>query len=853
MWIARKTLVSFLMLLAMTVFLAACGETEYDVDNGPDFSGSALEIFSPQQVIGFPPDNELLFSWGEVPDADFYRFYVDPDGHSGFTQFGDDIPAGELATTYPVSIHLFDWVNARFMLESCEGVPGEPVCNNRQVVGEQSATGHASENIGIFSTPGPGNQFVTTFGIATSISEDGQTLAVGANTASLFECERERIFKVLHPDLAESCQTQLFPLCENLIDTDPDPNPGPDMNCVEVLPFCVNVPGGELGVDCIKEIPNCDDITNPNPGVNCFEVLPYCVDVSDPEPGVNCVDELPFCEDRSDPEPGVNCDEKPPFCVDVSDPVPGENCIDDLPLCEDVSDPDPDVNCKVPLPACLDVTDPELDVNCVGELPDCQDVTDPNPGVSCQIVCDTIPEDEDLPDQCKVYEVISNAGGVYIFSRSDNTWDLDALLKAPNVETDDNFGWSVALSDDGTLLAVSAPGEDGIDSGELENNCVPEVDAEEGAENICLDSAGAVYIYAQDADEWLFESYIKAPNAEAFDVFGWDLALSGDSEILAVSAAREATASLDEVNDELLCEGAVYIFARDVSDQWAPQAYLKAPNPQQNDIFGQALSLDYTGSLLAIGASQDPDNDLLDEREFDLVDGSVLTLPGCDGDANSENNTGVVHLFERNVDTWLPLAELLAANADAGDRFGYAVSLNSGADPDGWGVATHLVVGAPWESSSATGVNNDTGNGSLSPAAGAAYLYAIDGSGEWLQTQYLKASNTGGIDQFGSSVQLSSGGGILVVGATGEANFLTGVNPGQEFNGAPGAGAVYVFVEDTTLLSWSQQAYLKPVGALSSQMNFGWQLGFAEDGSVLIVAAPGFRTFGAFPGSVYIY
>lgn len=74
-----------------------------------------------------------------------------------------------------------------------------------------------------------------------------------------------------------------------------------------------------------------------------------------------------------------------------------------------------------------------------------------------------------------------------------------------------------------------------------------------------------------------------------------------------------------------------------------------------------------------------------------------------------------------------------------------------------------------------------------------------------VQQAYLKASNSGAYDQFGSSVAVS--GDTVVVGAFGEASSATGVDGNQNDNSAVYAGAAYVFVR--TGSSWIQQAYLK--------------------------------------------
>ncbi len=95
---------------------------------------------------------------------------------------------------------------------------------------------------------------------------------------------------------------------------------------------------------------------------------------------------------------------------------------------------------------------------------------------------------------------------------------------------------------------------------------------------------------------------------------------------------------------------------------------------------------------------------------------------------------------------------------------------------------------------------------------------------------YVKASNTGGGDQFGAAVALD--GDTLVVGCPYEDSDATGVNGSQSNNLVSDSGAVYVFVRSDG--GWSQQAYLKPPASDIGD-NFGYSV--AVDGDTVIVGA----------------
>src|SRR4026208_1356817 len=177
--------------------------------------------------------------------------------------------------------------------------------------------------------------------------------------------------------------------------------------------------------------------------------------------------------------------------------------------------------------------------------------------------------------------------------------------------------------------------------------------------------------------------------------------------------------------------------------QLVQQGYLKASNTNADDQFGQNVAL--AGDTLVVGAYQ--------ERS------SAVGVNGDPAD-NSQPNAGAVYVFTRTAGLWTQQAYLKASNTNAVDGFGYSVALSGDT----------LVVGAPWESSNATGVNgNQSDNSAL--YSGAVYVFTRT-AGVWTQQAYLKASNTDAGDNFGTTVTLS--GETLAVGALYEASNATG-------------------------------------------------------------------------------
>jgi hypothetical protein len=204
--------------------------------------------------------------------------------------------------------------------------------------------------------------------------------------------------------------------------------------------------------------------------------------------------------------------------------------------------------------------------------------------------------------------------------------------------------------------------------------------------------------------------------------------------------------------------------------------YLKASNTDANDSFGASVAL--SGDTLAVGARKED---------------SAATGVSGDQSSNAAGLAGAVYVFTRSGGVWSQQAYLKASNTGAGDYFGRSVALSGDT----------LAVGAYLEDSDATGVNGVQGS-NAARNSGAVYVFTRSG-GAWSQQAYLKASNTGERDFFGTSVALS--GDTLAVGAPQEYSDATGVNGDQSSNAAIFSGAVYVFTRSGG--AWSQQAYLK--------------------------------------------
>lgn len=428
-------------------------------------------------------------------------------------------------------------------------------------------------------------------------------------------------------------------------------------------------------------------------------------------------------------------------------------------------------------------------------------------------------------DDLVLTETVPDAGAVTILVREDDAWAVEALIKSPNIDAGDTFGSSVDISDDGTLIAVSAPQEDsaatGVD-GDMENN-----DAE---------SSGAVYIFRREVEDglnvWNLKAYIKAsntggdpdPDDQVFDgdLFGNTLALSGNGGVLAVAAVNEDSNAMgidgDGADNSASNSGAVYVF-RAPYGNWAQVAYIKAFNSGENDLFGSAVALDDAGNRLVVGA---------------IGESSASAGIDPDGFNDAALAAGAAYVFDWNGSAWAPQAYIKSPAPDARDEFGYSVALNAAGDV--------LAVSAPQEDGSGIGVGADPANNDLLNA-GAAFLYEF-ADGAWTQTEYFKASNPDSVDELGFTVALNETGDFLLATAIREGGNSAGINGGQDIDFAIDSGAGYLFIRDGN--EWAQEAYIK-AGTNGSGIQFGFDSDFALDGDLLAISSRGSI------GNVFLY
>ncbi len=347
---------------------------------------------------------------------------------------------------------------------------------------------------------------------------------------------------------------------------------------------------------------------------------------------------------------------------------------------------------------------------------------------------------------------------------SDPIAHLDSVLE-PNVGDGDRFADAIALS--GNTLVVSAPYEDsgatGVDGDELDNSA---------------SGSGAVYVYERTSSGWVRQAYLKASNTGSGDRFGSAVAIDGD--LIVVGAWREEssaqTVNGDQNDDEDYLAGAAYVFRRSGST-WVQEAYLKAWNDTDGERFGDSVAV--SGSTIVVGASSET---------------SPYSGVNMAGSGSVRPGSGAAYVFVHDGAQWQPQAFLKAASPDSWDQFGSTVAIDG----------DRILVGAPEEDSSASGVNGDQADNSMLQT-GAVYLFARVGS-TWTQRAYLKPSNPKPYSYFGAP---DIHGDVIAVGHFKDDSASAGIGGSDQDdpNGGEDYGAVHLYRIGTSGVQ--PEAYVK--------------------------------------------
>ncbi|KAJ8904063.1 hypothetical protein NDN08_000592 [Rhodosorus marinus] len=216
------------------------------------------------------------------------------------------------------------------------------------------------------------------------------------------------------------------------------------------------------------------------------------------------------------------------------------------------------------------------------------------------------------------------SGVVFVFEYQDNEWQMVQSLIPPVPREGDRFGISMSHSDGSLMIASDYAGDFaqgvvyhyqkgdsglweavdefvGVDEGDqfgeevLVSGQWMAISAIHGDSDLVKD-AGVVSVYQKVHGSWKKDAILIAPDGETGSRFGTGLAMTA-SGTLVVGANRAQGLSGEET-------GAVFVFQQ--SDYgWTLTDKLTANDGHARDEFGSRVTIDPSGSIIAVAASRD--------------------------------------------------------------------------------------------------------------------------------------------------------------------------------------------------------------------------------------------------------
>jgi hypothetical protein len=351
-----------------------------------------------------------------------------------------------------------------------------------------------------------------------------------------------------------------------------------------------------------------------------------------------------------------------------------------------------------------------------------------------------------------------DAGMVRVFNWNGTAWaQRGASLLGDSI--DDAFGYAVDMNANGTVLAVGVP------YAAIARNPSPIISA----------AYGMVKIYEWNGSAWIAKGnpIMGLVNNE---LFGLELELNDSGDRFAASSTGR-NSSRDEVR----------VF------DWNGTAWVQAGNTllgeANGDNFGTSISINGSGSILAVGASNNKGTTTSTSvghcRVFTLsgatwtqigadIDGELITNPSSPNSSNSYSGSSVAlndsgnvvtigapfnsgngigaghaRVYRWNGTNWNQWGADIDGEA-VGDNFGNEVSINA--------QGNIIAIGAPL-------------NGGTGPDAGHVRIYRWE-NGTWTQ-KGTDIDGEGQFDESGTAVALDSLGNTVAIGAPENSNAIS--------------------------------------------------------------------------------
>jgi hypothetical protein len=235
----------------------------------------------------------------------------------------------------------------------------------------------------------------------------------------------------------------------------------------------------------------------------------------------------------------------------------------------------------------------------------------------------------------------SFAGAAWVFKRSGSAWGLPHKLTGTGESGKARFGYSVALSGDGSAALVGGPCDQ---AGGKSGGLLP-----------CEPTKGAAWSFIFEGGEWKLQGGAKfVPTGETEALFGSSVALSANGKTALIGGEGDTSAA-----------GAAWTFTRSEPKEakWTQQAKLIGAGEVEHAQFGHSVALSADGKTAIVGGP------------FDT------------------KLKGAAWAFTTTGSEWKPEGKITGAGASAESLFGASVALSSEGET--------AVVGGPFDGAEA--------------------------------------------------------------------------------------------------------------------------------------------------------
>jgi len=267
-----------------------------------------------------------------------------------------------------------------------------------------------------------------------------------------------------------------------------------------------------------------------------------------------------------------------------------------------------------------------------------------------------------------------NSGKAYIYRFIADEWWQEAELFTDDGELNDNFGYSVAISDNWAIVGAKYNNDNG-------------------------DYSGSAYFYFFNGSSWNELQAFHGPTPG--QNFGQSVAISGDTAIVGAYGDDDNGAS----------SGAAYIYEL-VGGVWQEEPKLTAYDGGIQDYFGGSVSID--GDTAVIGAWQNDNGSVYVYQKLEsgwsgiepklvaddgenndnfgdrvAISGDTIVV-GAWGVDDNGSQSGSAYIFRFAAGQWNQEDKLIGDNVSEGHQFGSSVGISD----------FNVIIGAPYDDGS---------------------------------------------------------------------------------------------------------------------------------------------------------